>query len=647
MCGLAGYLLLENTLSPDESKRILQSMGKAVSHRGPDDKGHWLDGVAGVGLVHQRLSIIDLSSAGHQPMVSASKRYVLVFNGEIYNHKDLRVKLVSENKIYNWVGNSDTETFLNCIDAWGLERALKSVHGMFAIALWDKKVKTLMLARDRFGEKPLYYGWQGLGKKSVFLFASELDAMRAHPFFTGKINRFALSKYLKNNYVGSEQSIYRGISKLKPGCHVRVSRENSKPKVYEWFSAINLAKKGTKQRFSDSLGDAVDELELLLSRAVEKQMISDAPLGAFLSGGIDSSTIVALMQKNSTKPIKTFSIGFSETEYNEAGYAKLVASHLNTDHSELFISAKQALDVIPKLPDIYSEPFADSSQIPTFLLSELASTKVKVCLSGDAGDELFSGYDRYRFTNLIWSKIKLLPMPIRKLTASLILNIPSRNWDYIGRMFSFSRLGDRLHKGSFLLNQESISELYDSLTSLCHDPQELLEGSENHLKQTSPFNSIPFIENDIEKMMLYDLIGYLPDDILAKVDRASMHVGLETRIPFLDPNVVEFAWRLPLDFKIRDNDTKWPLRQILHRYVPKKLIDRPKMGFGIPLGAWLRGSLREWAESLIEKNKLKAEGFFKPEMIEKKWNEHQKGTRNWQYQLWGILMFQAWLSKIN
>ena len=647
MCGFAGYLYLKNTLVNDDEQRILLNMGHSLRHRGPDDSGLWKDSESGIGLVHQRLSIIDLTDAGHQPMKSVSERYILVFNGEIYNHKDLRAQLLYENKRCSWVGNSDTETLIDCIDFWGLEKTLKSSNGMFALALWDKKTRTLSIARDRFGEKPLNFGWQGSGKNTVFLFASELEAIRCHPSFVGKVNLSALSNYLKNNYVGSDYSIYQGISKLKPGCLLTVSRERPAHRVSEWFSTISLAEKGVNNRYNKSAESAVNELERLLSDSVNRQMVSDAPLGAFLSGGVDSSTIVSLMQKNSSQRVKTFSIGFNENEYNEAEHAKLVAKHLCTEHSDLYVSAKNALDVIPNLPNIYSEPFADSSQIPTFLLSKLASTDVKVCLSGDAGDELFSGYNRYRFTNLIWKKIKLFPIPLRKLAARFILSIPEKNWDYIGKAFSYSRLGDKLYKGSFLLDKQTVNELYNSLISFWHDPNGLLEETGDLCQQKDEVMSIHWTANDIEKMMLYDIVGYLPDDILTKVDRASMSVGLETRIPFLDPDIVQFAWSLPLDFKIRRGATKWPLRQILYKYVPKNLIERPKMGFGVPLGAWLRGPLREWGESLIDKNKIKNEGFFKPEIIERKWLEHQTGTRNWQYQLWGVLMFQAWLSEVN
>ncbi|MEI8303991.1 MAG: asparagine synthase (glutamine-hydrolyzing) [Burkholderiales bacterium] len=647
MCGFTGYLAVNPDLTPPQAKQLLQQMANSIVHRGPDSDGYWTDPQAGIGLAHRRLAIVDLSPAGAQPMVSVSGRYVLAFNGEIYNHLRLRDALEREGKVtVSWRGHSDTETLLAGFDAWGIEGSLKQAIGMFAVAVWDRADRVLTLARDRLGEKPLYYGWQGQGSGAVFLFGSELSALRRHPAFAAEVNRDALALYMRHNCIGGENSIYSGIRKLTPGHLLSVSLARPEPVVRAWWSGTDVAMRGVAQPFAGSPEQASDALEALLRDAVAQQMMADVPLGAFLSGGIDSSTVVALMQAQSSRPVRTFSIGFHEEGYNEAEHAKAVAEHLGTDHTEMYVTPKQALDVIPRLPTLYSEPFADSSQIPTFLVSQLARQHVTVSLSGDAGDELFCGYTRYQMTAGLWGKVSRLPRPLRQLAAGLITAVPHGAWDKLGGVLPSAlgvRVGDKLHKGAALLGSRSVADLYRGMVSHWADPAKVVLGARE--PATVLAGAAPELQGlgDVERMMALDMLSYLPDDILAKVDRAAMGVGLETRVPFLDHRVVEFAWCLPLDYKLRDGVTKWPLRQVLYRHVRKELIERPKMGFGVPIDHWLRGPLRDWAESLLSESRLAQEGFFNPAPIRHKWAEHLSGQCNWQYQLWDVLMFQAWL----
>jgi len=647
MCGFTGYLAANPGFTAYEAPQVLQHMANAIEHRGPDSDGYWADPAAGIGLAHRRLAIVDLSPAGAQPMASASGRYVLAFNGEVYNHMRLREALTHEGKMAAvWRGHSDTETLLAGFEAWGIEGTLQRAVGMFAVALWDKVDRVLTLARDRLGEKPLYYGWQGQGSAAAFLFGSELSALRRHPAFTAEVNRDALALYMRHNCIGGEHSIYRGIHKLAPGHLLSVSQSRPDPVLQTWWSGAEVAARGVAQPFAGSPEQAVGALETLLRDAVAQQMMADVPLGAFLSGGIDSSTVVALMQAQSSRPVRTFSIGFHEEGYNEAEHAKAVAQHLRTDHTELYVTPEQALAVIPRLPTLYSEPFADSSQIPTFLVSQLARQHVTVSLSGDAGDELFCGYTRYQMTARLWGKVSRLPRPLRLAAAGLIRSLPTGVWDKLGGLLLASlgaRVGDKLHKGAALLGSRSVADLYRGMVSHWADPASVLLGAREPatvLAGAAP--DLPGL-SDVERMMALDMLSYLPDDILAKVDRAAMGVSLETRVPFLDHRIVEFAWSLPLDYKLRNGVTKWPLRQVLYRHVPKELIERPKMGFGVPIDHWLRGSLRDWAESLLSESRLAQEGFFNPAPIRQKWAEHLSGQRNWQYHLWDVLMFQAWL----
>lgn len=639
MCGLVGFIRHDGSKYDME---LLNRMSDTIKSRGPDDVGCWLDEQAGVGLGHRRLSIVDLSPAGHQPMFSASGRYVIVFNGEIYNHLGLREALQATGSARTWRGHSDTETLLAGFEVWGVEATLRRAIGMFAIALWDNLTSTLTLARDRMGEKPIYYGWQGAGESSTFLFASELKALKAHPAFNASIDRGALALLMRHNYIQAPHSIYQGINKLEPGCLLQVSRDDPTPLITRFWDFSAVVRAGVAEPFSGTPEEAVSALEVLVRDSIRQQMLADVPLGAFLSGGIDSSTVVALMQAQSSCPVKTFTIGFNEHGYNEAGHAKAVAVHLGTEHTELYVTPAQAMAVVPRLPQLYCEPFADSSQIPTFLVSELARQHVTVSLSGDAGDELFCGYTRYDIAERWWKRLSALPAPTRKSLKALMVGIGS---PYLQRWLP-SSVGEKFDKGLDMLMGDSLEAVYRSIASNLVDPCDWLIGVEAE-PATALAGSIPNLDGlgPVERMMALDAVSYLPDDILVKVDRASMGVSLESRVPFLDHRIVEFAWQLPLDYKRRDGVSKWPLRQLLYRYVPRELIDRPKRGFAVPLHDWLRGPLRDWAEALLDSRRLQQEGFFNVTKVRTAWAEHLSGRRNWTPRLWSVLMFQAWLEE--
>ncbi len=641
MCGIVGFMSYRGS----DPNRIVSGMVKTIRYRGPDHSGVWCDPNYGIGIGHARLSILDLSPAGHQPMESCSGRYVIVFNGEIYNHLELREQLTG----LRWRGHSDTETLLAAIDSWGVEKTLQATVGMFALAIWDRVERCLILARDRIGEKPLYYGWSN----DTFLFSSELKALEAYPDWGREIDRGALALFMRYAYVPVPYSIYAGIRKLLPGTYATISFtcvSGDWPEPKSYWSAAAIAKQFRRNDWTDRL--ATDELNQLLSRAVKGQMMADVPLGALLSGGIDSSTVTALMQAQSSRPVRTFSIGFYESEYNEAPAAKTIAKHLGTDHTELYVSPADALAVIPFLPSMYDEPFGDSSAIPTHLVARLAKQQVTVALSGDGGDEIFGGYNRYSWGSSLWRRISRVPASLRAVAASALMVPSPSQWDKMGRVLRIglptflrmSTLGEKIHKLAAVLDSENQIELYRRLVSLQRETSSLVLGA--HEKPIWADAQAEQVEDRgfSEEMMLHDLVGYLTDDILAKVDRASMAVGLETRMPLLDHRVVEFAWSLPLSMKIRtESNGKWLLRQVLYRYVPQHLVERPKMGFGIPLDSWLRGSLREWAESLLDESRLSREGYLNPAPIRAKWQEHLSGRRNWQYWLWNVLVFQMWL----
>ncbi len=641
MCGIVGYFNPSGI-----SGRAIAHMVAQLRHRGPDAQSAWSDTDAGIAFGHARLSIVDLSAAGSQPMTSASGRYVVAFNGEIYNHMKLRQALEGANDAPAWRGHSDTETLLAGIEAWSLDAVLQKATGMFALALWDRRERTLTLARDRLGEKPLYYGL----RNGSLVFASELKALKVCPDWIGEIDRDALTLLLRHNYIPAPYSIYRGIRKLTPGCTVKFSAALQEAEPEPFWDPRRVIASSLADPFRGTRQDAAAALDTLLREAVAEQMVADVPLGAFLSGGVDSSTVVALMQAQSSRPVKTFTIGFHEEGYDEAQHAKAVARHLGTDHTELYITPQQALEVVPNLPAIYCEPFADSSQIPTYLVSALTRRHVTVSLSGDAGDELFGGYTRYATAQRFWSKLSLLPQALRRPMASTIRSLSPAAWNRLACLSApllpaglrKANMGDKIHKGAAILCA-SKQELYRQMVSQWPNPKDLVVGGAEPLTVLTDAGRQPRVDDFFQQMMALDTLSYLPDDILCKVDRAAMAVSLETRVPFLNHNVVEFAWRLPLHYKAESAKGKLVLRDVLYRYVPSQLIERPKMGFGIPLAAWLRGPLRDWAETLLDESRLRRDGYFNPQPIRQKWAEHRSGVRNWDAHLWIILMFQSWL----
>ena len=648
MCGIVGFL---GTTGGDKAAltALIQKMSACLAHRGPDDSGVWVDERVGLGLGHRRLSILDLSPMGHQPMASPGDRYQMTFNGEIYNYLDIRDELEATGPI-QWRGHSDTEVILAAMTRWGVGPTLERLTGMFALAVWEQVERTLHIARDRLGEKPLYYGWLD----GSLVFASELKALRVHPRWKGQIDRNALVLFLRHGYVPAPYSIYAGVRKLWPGTFLSI-RPDGSSKESQYWSARNVAEQGVAEPFAGSDSEAIEALDRLLSRAVSRQMVADVPLGAFLSGGVDSSTVVALMQAHSARPVQTFTIGFREPGHNEAEHAKAVARHLGTDHTEVYVTAAEAMNVIPRLPQLYDEPFADPSQIPTFLVAQLARSKVTVSLSGDGGDELFAGYNRHFIGRGLWNRVGWLPRSARGVLASAITTIPPGQWNrLLATLTAFApghlrypNPGERLHKLALVLGARDSDEVYLGLTSHWNRPAAVvLSGGEPDMAAANGHRGAT-LSDFTQRMMFLDLVGYLPDDILVKVDRAAMGVSLETRVPMLDHQVVEFAWRLPLSMKIRGGQGKWLLRQLLYKYVPQELIDRPKSGFDVPVGEWLRGPLRDWAESLLDESRLRREGFFDASQVRARWNEHLSARRDWQQALWNVLMFQAWLEQEN
>ncbi|MCP4922840.1 MAG: asparagine synthase (glutamine-hydrolyzing) [bacterium] len=636
MCGIAGIVGVK--LGQKELEALTRSMGATLQHRGPDAAGVWADESSGVGLAHQRLSIVDLSPAGAQPMISDCARYVIVYNGEVYNGKALRDELSKKGHYFR--GHSDTEAVLAACSQWGVKKALEKFIGMFAFALWDRKEKTLSLARDRLGIKPLYWGQQG----SELFFGSELKALRAFKGWDVQVDSRAVASFMRFRYVPAPHSIYENVHKLEPGKLLTFSLGSGrKPILSEYWSLEKIVRQGQKNKIDPR--DAVEQLNTLLLDAVKQRMVSDVPLGALLSGGIDSSVVVALMQAQSSRPVKTFSIGFHEKEYNEAEHAKAVAKHLGTQHTELYVRPEEAMAVIPKLSSMYDEPFADSSQIPTYLVSEMTRQHVTVALSGDGGDELFLGYNRYMQAMKIGGILDKLPMSFRKLGAGALRSLPPSWWDAlfmaVPSRYSPRLAGEKIYKLAQVLPQGA-EGFYRSLVSLWQNPDLVTHGAQEYqgtlwdepLKELLPSFS--------ERMQYMDTLTYLPDDILAKVDRASMAVSLEARVPLLDHRVVEFAWQLPMESKWHKGVGKSCLREVLYKYVPKELIERPKMGFGIPIDTWLQGPLKDWAEDLLSPEAIEKYGLLNSDLVQEKWQEHLSGRRRWHHHLWSVLMLQAW-----
>ena len=640
MCGLAGAWHLAADVRADALQRLAETMGQTLTHRGPDGDGHWIDAEAGVTLAHRRLAIIDLSSLGQQPAVSSDGRFVLAYNGEVYNHQSLRSELEASGTRFR--GHSDTEVLLEACAAWGVLDACRRVVGMFAFALWDREERELTLVRDRLGIKPLYVGRFG----SVVLFGSELGALRRHPGFDAEIDRDALVAYLRRACIPGPHTIYRDVHKVMPGTTLTITADGAATSRPYW-SLEQVARAGIAARDEAVPDEAViDELEALLGEAVSDRMLADVPLGAFLSGGIDSSTVVALMQRASRAPVRTYSIGSSHAGYDEATHARAVARHLGTEHTEFTVDAGDALEVIPQLPTMLDEPFADPTIIPTYLVAKLARQEVTVALSGDGGDEVFGGYTRHLVASSRMASVLKAPRGARRLAGRAVLGVPPAGWDRLGRLLPARhrppRLGEQLHKAAGSLAARDIDDLYAKLSSLWQEPGALVHGGQE-TPTWAVDDSLAWIEDPMERMLYRDNLGYLPDDALTKLDRATMAVSLEGRVPLIDHRVVEHLWRLPPRFKIRGGRSKWLLRAVAERLVPRELLERPKQGFGIPIDEWLRGPLRDWAEQLLQPARLRREGYLDPALIGTAWSEHMTGGRQHQYELWSVLMWQAWL----
>lgn len=657
MCGITGFID-----SRERSQHVLERTGLEMAAcmrlRGPDDDGVWTSPEVGLSLAHRRLSIVDLSPLGHQPMHSRSGRYVMVFNGEVYNFGILRGTL--EQRGHTFRGHSDTEVMLASFEEWGIVNATKKFNGIFAFTLWDRDTSELHLVRDRLGVKPLYYGWIN----GVFAFGSELKALIAHPQFKPEIRPESIVPYLRHNYIPAPHSIYRDVFKL-PNASILTLRPDDfiKPNGFEpgagasqrspkeYWSAKKVYEEGEAKPFTGSLQECVAQMDELLRDAIKSQMVADVPLGAFLSGGVDSSTVVALMQAQSSRPVKTFTIGMDVEQYDEAVYARDVAKHLGTEHTELKITPREAMAVIPKLPEIYDEPFSDSSQIPTYLVSELTKRSVTVSLSGDGGDEMFSGYNRYFLAKQIWNKVSWIPQRARPGLGELFRSPVWSELDSLAKSvgakfftpLKHRKFSEGLYKASDIVGSFGPEDFYLQLLSHWKHPAQLVRGLPEHYSESFITDFSTSINDFTKRMMLTDLTNYMADDILVKVDRASMAVSLEARVPLLDHRVVEFAATLPLNLLIKEGTGKIPLREVLYKYVPRQLIERPKMGFGIPISDWLRGDLREWAEELLSWKRLDSDGFLSPEPIREKWLEHLSGRYDWAYYLWDVLMFQAWI----
>jgi len=647
MCGIAGFWGAAG--NAEGMAETVRRMGEAIAHRGPDGRGEWVSANVGLAMSHRRLAIIDLTDAGRQPMHSASGRWTIVFNGEIYNYLDVRGELERTKGVVAWRGHSDTEVLAEALDLWGVEGALARCEGMFVFAAWDNAAGVLVLARDRLGEKPLYYGQMPDG---TLLFGSELRALYAHPSWRGQIDRDAVGLLMHYNSIPAPWSIWQHIHKLPPAHWLEFrDRRVTEPRPY--WSLQQVMRAGEKSRAAAVSNESewVDRLESILGEVIEQEMLSDVPLGAFLSGGIDSSLIVSLMQKRASHKVKTFTIGFREDAFDEARFARDVAAHLGTEHHEFYLSGEDALAVVPHVAEIYDEPFSDSSQVPTWLVSRYAREHVTVALSGDAGDELFAGYTRYFIGDGLWRRVSSVPYPLRRALAAGLSCVPRGAWDAFGSALGplcprvlRNSPGDKFGRAARMLRERTPSAFYDELISHWKDPAILVPGARLPVL-TSAESAAHAARSDIEFMQAHDTLAYLPNDILVKVDRAAMAVSLETRAPFLDRRVVEFAWTVPESLKVRDGNGKWLMRELLARHIPRPLFERPKQGFGIPLGPWLRGPLRDWAEALLSPAALADSGLFDPAPIRRKWQEHLSGQAAWHYYLWDVLMFQAWYQR--
>lgn len=638
MCGICGILTFG--LDTQNLQEAIHSMTDALCHRGPDSYGTWVDSESVLAFGHRRLAIRDLSPTGHQPMVSSCQRFIIVYNGEVYSHIEISGELEQSGRRLK--GTSDTEVILEACAEWGVQPTLRRLIGMYAFALYDRQNRELYLVRDRLGIKPIY--WGRVGKH--FIFASELKAIKNLKNWTPKLNRNALSTFMRHNYIPAPHTIYEGIYKLEPGCFLHVGT-GVNPTVERYWDLRSIAESGARKQIDNPINGFIDDLDLLLQDAVRRRMVADVPIGTLLSGGIDSSLVTALMAEHSNRPINTFTIGFKESDFNEAPYARKIAKHFHTDHTELYVEPKHALDLIDSLPHWYDEPFADSSQIPTALICELTRKHVTVVLSGDGGDELFAGYNRYDLGLRMWQKARIAPHSLRHLAARFILSLRMQSWDKFTRwILPYRRppqLGNKLHKFAHAILIDEPDEMYRQMLSHWTEPDAIvIDGHEPKgiLWDSSVITTIP---NFLDRMQFLDSVTYLPDDILTKLDRASMRVSLEARVPLLDHRVVELAWQMPRTLKMRNGVSKWALRQVLYRRISPDLIERPKMGFGVPFDRWLRGPLREWAESLLDENRLKLQGLFDPRPIRERWRLHLGGA-NWGYPLWNVLMAQAWLS---
>ena len=644
MCGITGVLYRQPAMGVEQLSALVKDMSDSLVHRGPDDCGVWVDAQVGVAFGHRRLSIVDLSPTGHQPMTSINGRFVISFNGEIYNFKEIRAVL--EKNGVSFKGHSDTEVLIESIAHHGLDQTLKNVNGMFAFSLWDKEERSLTLVRDRIGKKPLYYGCCN----NVFLFGSELKAIKKHPDFDDEVDRGALGQFIQYSWLNGPSSIYSNIKKLPAGTFLKINQKNfsQENSPISYWSAQTIAETGVTNPYIGSYEDAIDQLERLLKDSVSHRMIADVELGALLSGGIDSSLVVSIMQASSNRKVKTFSIGFHEASHNEAEHAKKIANHLGTDHTELYVTPQECMDVIPKLPQMYDEPFGDVSQIPTYLVSQLAREKVKVVLSGDGGDELFAGYTRYFRCMDHWRKHERVPLSLRPAIGSGMEFMAKGLWGLLSNtttnaeMKGWRRFGAKLEKRARHIDAKSSLELFVRMMARCKNIGELVVDYQQPHSFLSNQQVWPNFKEPILNMMLADMVCYLPDDILVKVDRASMAASLEARCPLLDKNVIEFAWQLPFAMKVNQAGGKRILKSLLAKYLPTELTERKKMGFGVPIGKWLRGPLKEWADDLLNPVRITEQSYLNAKEVQRLWKQHQSGWRNHDDILWSILMFQAW-----